>query len=77
MPATRTFSGARLRSLRQQAGLRPEHVALAIGKSATAVLDFERGRVRPSLTTLEALANFYDCSLDELFPRNGALGDAA
>ena len=62
----RRFSGARCRQKRSDAGVRAETVAIAINRSYYSVLEYERGRVIPSLSTAIGLADFYDCPVDDL-----------
>jgi transcriptional regulator with XRE-family HTH domain len=62
----RKFSGAHARNHRERAGLRPEAVALEIGRSSYTVQEYERGRVIPSLSTVIHLADTYHCTVDDL-----------
>lgn len=62
----RKFSGALSRQRRLSAGLRPESVALSIGRSWYSVREYETGRVIPSTPVLLALADLYGCAVDDL-----------
>jgi transcriptional regulator with XRE-family HTH domain len=56
-----------LRRIRKDRGLRPEHVAIVIGRSNSTVLAYERGRVTPSADALGELAWVLDVPIDDLF----------
>jgi len=62
----RKFSGARCRQKRHDAGLRAEILALEIGRSYYSVVEYELGRVTPSLTTAAAIADTLRCTVDDL-----------
>ena len=55
--------------LRQKKGLKQQEVATGTGLSLRGYQNYERGLREPSLSTLIALADFYDLSLDELVCR--------
>jgi transcriptional regulator with XRE-family HTH domain len=61
------FSGMRLREARIAAGLRPEQLALHVGRSVYAIHEYERGRSVPSGNVIGALAVALDISIDDLF----------
>ena len=63
-----TFS-EHLLYLREKRGLKQTDVAAAIGITERGYRNYERGRREPALSTLIALADFYDLSLDELVCR--------
>jgi transcriptional regulator with XRE-family HTH domain len=63
----RCFSGRRLRDERVSAGLSPEHIAIAVQRSAYSVREYEWGRVTPSVTTLARIADLLDCPIDRFF----------
>ena len=63
------FDGTNLREARTAAGLRPEQVALAIGRSVYSVHEYERGRVSPPANVLVDLAELYGCTVDHLLGR--------
>ena len=63
-----TFS-ENLRRLRKEAGLKQTELAEKIGIGWRAYQTYERGEREPVLSTLVALADFYDISLDELVCR--------
>lgn len=58
-----------LQSLRKKSGVSQVALAEKIGISWRAYQTYERGEREPSLSTLIALADFYDLSLDELVCR--------
>lgn len=60
------FDGHNLREARIAAGLRPEQVALAIGKSVYTVHEYERGRVTPPADSIAALSRLLGVSADHL-----------
>ena len=55
--------------LRQKKGLKQQEVATGTGLSLRGYQNYERGQREPSLSTLIALADFYDLPLDELVCR--------
>lgn len=62
----RTFSGRRLRAQREAAGLRLEHVAVALRRSARQIQAYEAGESIPPTPVLIALADHFRCSVDAL-----------
>ena len=60
------LSGTKLRAARIAADLRPEHVAVLVGRSTYSIHDYERGRVSPPISVLLALAEIYRVPLDAL-----------
>jgi transcriptional regulator with XRE-family HTH domain len=67
MAATRTFSGTRLRQLREAAGYSREQVAVAIHRSWNAVYQYERGETSPGAEALAALAALLNCRIDDFY----------
>lgn len=63
-----TFS-EHLLKLRNEKKLNQEDIASKIGITARGYRNYERGLREPPLSTLIALADFYDLSLDELVCR--------
>lgn len=63
----RKFSGPLLQEKRIAAGLKPEAVALHVGRSFWSIAEYERGRVLPSVPILAALSEILGCSIDSLF----------
>ncbi len=63
-----TFS-EHLLKLRNEKKLNQEDIASKIGITARGYRNYERGLREPPLSTLIALADFYDISLDELVCR--------
>ncbi|WP_417042917.1 helix-turn-helix domain-containing protein [Dysosmobacter sp.] len=55
--------------LRKQRGLKQTDVADAVGVTERGYRNYELGLREPPLSTLIALADFYDLSLDELVCR--------
>ena len=55
--------------LRNQKGLTQKDLAKRAGVGLRAYQTYERGQREPTLSTLVALADFYDLSLDELVGR--------
>ena len=66
-----------LQSLRKKSGVSQVALAEKIGISWRAYQTYERGEREPSLSTLIALADFYDLSLDELVCRERGSAPAA
>src|SRR6476619_5920518 len=58
--------GDRLRATRQERGLSLRELAERLGLSPSLISQVETGRARPSVSTLYAIANELDVSLDEL-----------
>ena len=58
-----------LLQLRKSKGLKQTELAEEIGISWCTYQTYERGEREPALSTLVALADFYDLSLDELVCR--------
>lgn len=69
------FDGHNLREARLTAGLRPEQLALAIGKSVYTIHEYERGRVSPPACVLASLSLLLGVSVDRLLGLEAA--DAA
>lgn len=59
----------RLRSLRESRGLTQKDIASEIDIGLHTYQRYEYGEREPQLSTLVALADFYDLSLDELVGR--------
>ena len=66
-----------LQRLRKKSGVSQVALAEKIGISWRAYQTYERGEREPSLSTLIALADFYDLSLDELVCRERGSSPAA
>ena len=60
--------------LRQERGLKQSDVALSIGVTSALIRTYEYGKSEPRMSTLIALADFYDLSLDELVCRKAEHG---
>ncbi len=73
---TSSFSPRRLRDARIAAGLSPEHVAIATGRSSFTTREWERGRITPPTTALGQIAAVLGCSVADLFEAGGG-ADAA
>lgn len=65
-PAGRVDIGSGLRRRREERGLSLRELARRIGVSASLVSQIETGKVRPSVSTLYAMAAELEASLDEL-----------
>lgn len=61
--------GNMIKKYRQQRELTQEQIAENLNVSVSAVSQWESGKTIPDVTTLLALANFFDITLDELFDR--------
>jgi transcriptional regulator with XRE-family HTH domain/quercetin dioxygenase-like cupin family protein len=59
--------GARLRAVRQGAGLSVREAARQLGVSASFVSQIETGKSQPSVATLYSLSQLLDVTIDELF----------
>jgi transcriptional regulator with XRE-family HTH domain len=66
------FSGALLRQKRVGAGLRPEQLAFAVGRSVFSVHQYERGAATPSVAVLASFAEVFACPVDDFFARDAA-----
>jgi transcriptional regulator with XRE-family HTH domain len=60
------FNHEAAKRYRIAAGFKPEHIALATGRTTGAVFAWERGRMQPRLDVLLRLAELYGCELDDL-----------
>ena len=67
MAATRTFSGKRLRDLRERAGYSREHVAVAIKRTWHSIYQFERDELKPGREAQEQLAALLDVPIDAFY----------
>lgn len=56
----------RLRSLRKKKGVSASTVSELIGNERSSVSAYERGRRRPSVVTLQKLADYFEVSVDYL-----------
>ena len=61
--------GTIIKKLRHQRDLTQEQLAEYLNVSVSAVSQWESGKTVPDVSTLLALANFFDVTLDELFDR--------
>ncbi len=62
---------ARLRDLREEAGLSMMELARRIGVSDAAICKWENGLAEPKLGYIIRLAEFFDCSTDYLIGKDG------
>lgn len=60
----------RIRDYRVERGLTQDELAQAVGVSRQSIISIERGRYTPSLYLALRLAQFFQCSVDELFKPN-------
>ncbi len=63
--------GARLKRVRQQAGLSLREVARQLGVSPSFVSQLENGKSQPSVATLYSISQLLDVSIDQLFALDG------
>lgn len=63
----RRFSGRQLRERRIAAGLRIEHIAVHVNRTAQLVQALEAGRANPSIEVLAGCADLLRCATDDLF----------
>jgi len=66
------FHGAAAEARRLELGLRREHVALAINRSASSVFLYERGDVDPPASVVAMLADVLDLKVGDLFRTEAA-----
>lgn len=69
--------GPRLRSERESQGLSQRELARRLGLSPSLISQIEKGQSKPSVSTLYAMVNELDLSLDGLLLRGSTAGDAA
>jgi transcriptional regulator with XRE-family HTH domain len=55
------FDGKEFRRLRKQAGIRPEAMAVALGRSAATVRFYEQGRAEPTIAMVGKIAAQLGC----------------
>ena len=67
MAATKTFSGTRLRELREATGYTREQVAVAVRRSWNAVYQYERGETCPSAKTQADLSALFEVPIDSFY----------
>ncbi len=60
----------RIRDYRVERGLTQDELAQAVGVSRQSIISIERGRYTPSLYLALRIAQFFQCSADELFKLN-------
>jgi transcriptional regulator with XRE-family HTH domain len=63
------FSGKRLSRARQDAGLRREHLALSVDRSAQTITLYELGRIDPPASVVGRLADAVGCAPGDLYER--------
>jgi DNA-binding XRE family transcriptional regulator len=67
MAESHTFSGRRLRELRERAGVSRMHLAFAVGRTEQTVFAWEAGRARPLPELLDEIAHVLGVVRDDLF----------
>lgn len=67
MAATKTFSGTRLRELREASGYSREQVAVAVLRSWNAIYQYERGEMKPSTDTQARLSALFEVPIDSFY----------
>jgi putative transcriptional regulator len=60
----------RIRDYRMEHGLTQDELAKAVGVSRQSIISIERGRYTPSLALALRIAQYFQCSTDELFKLN-------
>ncbi|MFD9118842.1 helix-turn-helix domain-containing protein [Streptomyces bottropensis] len=75
--STRTFDPQVLRRIRLERGLSQTKLSKAVGLYSTAVGLMENGHNGPSVTTLAALADVLDASMDDFMTRSDSEAVAA
>ena len=59
-----------IKDFRVERGLTQDELAQAVGVSRQSIISIERGRYTPSLYLALRIAQFFQCSTDELFKLN-------
>lgn len=59
-----------IKDFRVERGLTQDELAQAVGVSRQSIISIERGRYTPSLYLALRIAQFFQCSTDELFELN-------
>jgi len=72
MSATRVFSSERLKARREAAGYTRAQVAIAVWRSWGAIYQFETGLLTPGSEALVAMADLFDCAIDDFFEEDVA-----
>lgn len=67
------FSGDRMRKVRKAKRIKQAQLAGLIRTTQKMISQYERGIYQPNASTLDAIANALDCSLDYLFARTDEL----
>lgn len=62
-----TFSGNALRRIRVAAGIRPERLAVDVGRSTDTLRGYEHGRIDPPASVVGALAGALNVEPGDLF----------
>lgn len=58
--------GANIKQYRQRANMLQADLARHLGVNQRTISDYERGRLEPNLTNLQAMARLFGVTLDEL-----------
>lgn len=74
--ASRAKIGAKLRALREKAGLRPVELARELDLSQPSIRNWETGKTSPSLDRLPKIADVLKADLAELYALYGVSGAA-
>lgn len=69
------WDGARQRTLRQAAGQSPEQLAIAINRSASAIISYEIGRTTPPVGVAHQLARELGVTVADLLTEQGVTGN--
>jgi transcriptional regulator with XRE-family HTH domain len=73
----RSFSGVRLRSLREAANLRREALAVAVDRSFSSVVKWERDENVPTARDLGCIAEALGCGVEEFYADQSPAGAVA
>lgn len=60
----------KVRELREGRGLTQKELADALGVTQQAVQQYEHGTIKPTVTTAIAMAEFFGCSVQDIFFAN-------
>jgi transcriptional regulator with XRE-family HTH domain len=73
----RSFSGVRLRSLREAANLKREALAVATSRSFSSVVKWERDENIPSANDIGRIAEALGCGVEEFYADQSPAGAVA
>lgn len=64
-----------LKTLRKEHGFSAKELSQLINYSTNIIYDWEKGRAKPNIETLQKLADVFECSIDYLVGREDDLGN--